>query len=207
MLRGDPEFIELVDDQAENMSQISAFGFTPEGIPSEVGGKWTRRDFLAWVDRQYVLEDSRDFTLYDHVATQAQPESIQTEVKTTPSGTAEEMTLLVAMEQALKSMSQEETSQLRAARREVPDLFAAESPPLRFLRAVDYDPLKAANRLCSYWKKRCSLFGAKAFLPLHLSKKSALDEQAIRIVKKGEIFLLPEDKSGHPVLFFSCEPN
>ena len=199
----DPEVVELGNDQSENVNLLLKIGLALEGTPSEFGGRWTRKDFLAWLDRQLTIEESRDFTLYDDGFDLSLPGSIPSEIKTSPSDTTQEMTLLVAMEQALKNMSAEETGSLRAARREVPDLFAVESPPLRFLRAVDFDPLKAAKRLADYWARRCKLFGARAFLPLHLSENSALDRTAVRVIKRGEIALLPDDNSGRPVIFFS----
>jgi hypothetical protein len=176
------------------------------GIPTEFGGRWSTKNHIAWVNQQVTKEESKDFSLYDESEAFAQlaSESVPSG-DNTPTGTAEEMTLLVAMEQALKLMGSDKTQVLIDARREIPDLFAVESPPLRFLRAVDFDPQKAAERLAGYWKKRGELFGTRTFLPLDLSGRGALDEKLVRIVKSGDMVLLPKDNEGRPVLFIPKE--
>lgn len=78
------------------------------------------------------------------------------------------------------------------ARDLIPDRVASETPMLSFLRTDDYDPVKAARRLASYWTCRRSLFGPERWLlPMDQTGHGALDEWDIQAVRSGTYLCYP----------------
>ena len=75
-----------------------------------------------------------------------------------------------------------------------------ESNPLQFLRYSSYDLEAAAKRLCQYWFQRRLVFEAKAFLPLNLTGKGALDRDEIKLLQASWLAKLPTLENGQHVL-------
>jgi hypothetical protein len=110
------------------------------------------------------------------------------------------------LEQAVRNISEDEKASYLEAVRVAPHLVETESDPIRFLRVDNWDPSKAASRLCMYWKERTQIFGERAFLSLRdCSGSGALDEAAVKILEKGAAVQLPDDAKGSPV--FLSDPS
>ena len=99
----------------------------------------------------------------------------------------------------------EKTAYLHALER-CPHLVERETNPLYFLRLVKNNVWQAAQKIVGYWHHRLEMFGdRRAFLSMDdLSGNGALDEEAITALRAGTHILLPNDKNGHPVLFFDA---
>ena len=78
------------------------------------------------------------------------------------------------------------------------DLIERETKHSTFLRAAEYNPKDAAQRIVEYWKVRRKNFGQdKAFRPITLETADPDEKLA-----HGTIRLLPRDRNGRSVLFF-----
>jgi len=104
-----------------------------------------------------------------------------------------------------------------------PAVFQYECDPLMFLRACQWDPWQAAQRMVAYWNERLQVFGPdRAFLPMILPASgtgdqqgpdgsngqtpplplvSALSKQDIEILETGAVMILPPDREGRSVVF------
>lgn len=97
---------------------------------------------------------------------------------------------------------QEKEAYLEAVRR-VPHLVETESDATRFLRFEKDNPWAAAHRLVTYWERRKSIFGERAFLPMHSTGNGALNEKDIRMLNTGILAPLPKDTAGRSVVFIN----
>lgn len=85
---------------------------------------------------------------------------------------------------------------------EADDVVEAENCPSQFLRNEDYDPRKAALRLCEYWKMRVEIFGEE-----HAFKPMSLDGAMLHVVPymvqmPNLVRFLPDDDEGRTVVCF-----
>jgi hypothetical protein len=72
-----------------------------------------------------------------------------------------------------------------------PHLVESESNPETFLRFEDFNYWSAAGRLVTYWRKRKEFFGDRAFLPMDLSGKGAMNDDDIRPMATGSLTMIP----------------
>jgi hypothetical protein len=72
-----------------------------------------------------------------------------------------------------------------------PHLVETESNPETFLRFENFNYWSAAGRLATYWRKRKEFFGDRAFLPMDLSGKGAMNDDDIRPMATGSITMIP----------------
>jgi hypothetical protein len=70
------------------------------------------------------------------------------------------------LEVALVMIVDSEKEDYAKALEVAPELVSTESDPMRFLRYTNFNVAAAAQRLVLYWKRRCELFGDRAFRPL-----------------------------------------
>jgi hypothetical protein len=73
------------------------------------------------------------------------------------------------------------------AKREVPELVASETAPMRFLVRSEFDPWAAARRLCAHWTFRKQTFDDRWLRPMDLSGQGCLTEADVRILQSGGI--------------------
>ena len=82
-----------------------------------------------------------------------------------------------------------------------PNIVDQESPPIRFLRAENYDARNGAIRLTKYWESRLDLFGPeRAFLPMTQSGAMKDDMDCFDVLL-DENHMLPHDNRGRAVWF------
>jgi len=84
-----------------------------------------------------------------------------------------------------------------------PRTIEIESSPVRFLRAVDYNPELAAKRIALYWSTRKEIFQDRAFLPMRL-EGGCLNEDEVQFISeswRNALFLLPHDAHGRAVMY------
>ena len=118
-------------------------------------------------------------------------------IATTPNGT-DLVRFLPLIRAALDQIPFNEKTQYLQAMNVAQQLVNTESDPLKFLRHQGYNARVTAHRLVTYWRRRCEIFGDRAFLPL----TSALDKDAVQFLQFGEQVILPSDSEGCPVLCF-----
>lgn len=83
----------------------------------------------------------------------------------------------------------------------VPHLVEGESDRLKFLRTDNFDPHKAARRLCFYWKYRKIVFQERWLLPCTQTGTGCLRQEAIDLVRRGFITLTsPQPSDSTPVM-------
>jgi hypothetical protein len=80
----------------------------------------------------------------------------------------------------------------------VPSLLASETDPLVFFRHEN-NVNEAALKLCSYWSKRITCYGERAFLPMNLTGAGTLSDQDIEAMRHGCTRILPHDNHGRGV--------
>eukprot|EP00977_Amphora_coffeiformis_P025892 scaffold22839_cov171-Amphora_coffeaeformis.AAC.11 len=85
----------------------------------------------------------------------------------------------------------------------VPHLVQDESNRLKFLRTDDFDPVKAARRLCLYWKYRKVVFVDRWLLPCTQTGSGCLRRDAIDLIRSGFITLMSKP-SEPPVLLIDA---
>jgi len=107
---------------------------------------------------------------------------------------------LLALEEALAMISDDDKAALMEARVRIPELAEKEAPPIRFLRAEDFDPWAAARRLVNYWATRKEFFEDRAFLPMNQSGEGTLSRDDVTVLRSGYITILPNDNAGRPVI-------
>lgn len=131
-----------------------------------------------------------------HMASQAEsPHSCNnTKANSSPEATLERFNI------ALKLIPYSEREAYTEALQRAPLLVATESDPMSSLRCEDFNAFKAAFRVMSYWKKRKSLFGSRAFLPMDQTGEGALTVQDIEMLNSGSLAFLHNDSSGRVVL-------
>lgn len=78
----------------------------------------------------------------------------------------------------------------------VPGLVKDESKVIDFLRAEDYDPLKAAKRLALYWQSRKEIFGDRWLLPMTQTGTGAMSMRDVDILRTGYMVLFPNAPNG-----------
>ena len=108
---------------------------------------------------------------------------------------------LAEQEKFIQSMPNNEKTDYMKAMTTCPDLVTKESDPVRFLRCCQWDPQRSAKRLVQYWKTRRTIFGERAFLPLDQTGDGTLDRKDLNVLSSSYMMILPNDTSGHSVLF------
>lgn len=84
--------------------------------------------------------------------------------------------LVEQVEQEVGRYALEQKNAFMQAIERCPDVVIAESHPIKFLRAVEYDPQLAARQILDFWSFRLELFGPeRAFLPMTLQGAMADD--------------------------------
>lgn len=86
-----------------------------------------------------------------------------------------------------------------------PVILELEANPQYFLARDAGNPWAAAHRYAAYWELRVELFGDRVFQPLLGSNdddSSALNDEDLAVLERGEGSILPTDRSGRTVLFF-----
>ena len=97
---------------------------------------------------------------------------------------------------ALDMISVESKKDYLEAVRLAPSLIKSESDPVKFLRAQDFNPWKAAKSLVLHWEYRKFLFQNRWLLPLNDSGAGALDSDDIQLLRSGWLtFVTPRDAS------------
>jgi hypothetical protein len=105
------------------------------------------------------------------------------------------------LQDAIKLIPQDAKAAYLEALERAPNLVATESDPMRFLHFEKYNAWAAARRLVTYWSSRVSIFGGeKAFLPLDLTGKGALDEEDLAFLNSGCVVMLPNDSNNRSVI-------
>jgi hypothetical protein len=105
------------------------------------------------------------------------------------------------LEDAIKLIPQDAKAAYLEALERAPNLVATESNPMRFLHFDKYNAWAAARRLVTYWSSRVAIFGGeKAFLPLDLTGKGALDEEDLAFINSGCVVMLPNDSKNRSVI-------
>jgi hypothetical protein len=105
------------------------------------------------------------------------------------------------LEDAIKLIPQDAKAAYLEALERAPKLVATESDPMRFLRFEKFNAWAAARRLVTYWSSRVAIFGGeKAFLPLDLTGKGALDEEDLTFLDSGCVVTLPDDSKNRSVI-------
>ena len=107
---------------------------------------------------------------------------------------------LILLEEALGTIPMNEKKDYTEALERVPHLVQQESPGESFLRATEFDPWAAAQRLVSYWKLRKEFFADRAFLPMTLDGAMREDRSVFDL---GFCMLLPTDVGGRQVMFWN----
>jgi hypothetical protein len=83
-----------------------------------------------------------------------------------------------------------------------PTVVAREADPMRFLRATDYDPWKAAQRMVGFWQMRSQIF-ENWTRPLNCLESGALSDDARNLLKQGLWVLAPQtDSKGRGVVYY-----
>lgn len=103
------------------------------------------------------------------------------------------------MEAKLRQMPSELKTAYMEALASCPNIVNVESNPYAMLRADDYEPALAAQRLVKYWETRLSLFGQYAFLPMTV--EGALQSD-IAALETNFCEMLPHDKNGRRVIYY-----
>jgi len=85
----------------------------------------------------------------------------------------------------------------------VPHLVEGESDRLKFLQTEDFDPVKAARRLCLYWKYRRVIFGDRWLLPCIQTGTGCLRRDAIDLIRCGFVRLTSKP-SERPVVLIDA---
>jgi hypothetical protein len=111
---------------------------------------------------------------------------------------------MAELEHVIHSLPLLDTADYLTAVRVAPHLVLAESDPIKFLQCCDFIMLQAAERLVTYWKRRCRFFGERAFLPMIATGDGALSERDIECLKNGNCFVLPNDSKGRTVVFYDA---
>lgn len=105
------------------------------------------------------------------------------------------------LEDAIKLIPQDAKAAYLEALECAPNLVATESDPMRFLHFEKFNAWAAARRLVTYWSSRVAIFGGeKAFLPLDLTGKGALDEEDLVFLNSGCVVTLPNDSKNRSVI-------
>jgi hypothetical protein len=105
------------------------------------------------------------------------------------------------LEDAIKLIPRDAKAAYLKALERAPTLVATESDPMRFLHFEKFNAWAAARRLVTYWSSRVAIFGEeKAFLPLDLTGKGALDEEDQAFLNSGCVVTLPNDSKNRSVI-------
>uniref|UniRef100_A0A7S3KZQ8 BZIP domain-containing protein n=1 Tax=Amphora coffeiformis TaxID=265554 RepID=A0A7S3KZQ8_9STRA len=110
--------------------------------------------------------------------------------------TKDPATLLRETEQALHRLNGFDAQEYREAMNVVPGLVEQETPIPYYLRGSQYNPLKAARRLASYWKYRRMLFSERWLLPMTQTGAGALSDIDIQLTRTGFCHLIPRENTG-----------
>eukprot|EP00527_Entomoneis_sp_CCMP2396_P005282 CAMPEP_0198154754 /NCGR_PEP_ID=MMETSP1443-20131203/68773_1 /TAXON_ID=186043 /ORGANISM="Entomoneis sp., Strain CCMP2396" /LENGTH=676 /DNA_ID=CAMNT_0043821459 /DNA_START=100 /DNA_END=2131 /DNA_ORIENTATION=- len=109
-------------------------------------------------------------------------------------------TALLALEEAIMLLPEEERVDYCRAKAEVPLIVQRESNPVWFLKFEKFNTWNAAKRLACYWQERCNRFKERAFLPMNQTGEGALNKADVSLLKTGYTAFLPEDNDGRVVL-------
>jgi len=109
-------------------------------------------------------------------------------------------TALLALEEAIMLLPEEERVDYCRAKAEVPLIVQRESNPVWFLKFEKFNTWNAAKRLAYYWQERCNRFKERAFLPMNQTGEGALNKADVSLLKTGYTAFLPEDNDGRVVI-------
>jgi hypothetical protein len=194
----DNTFLHLVQTEDEMLGQLEWCGFTTDGLPSVVGGDIVLEEFLAaWIRGRNLAESS----LPEKVDAGSCDHSVSSSV-VCMSDARVQRSSVEDMEEAIMLLPDADKEALLEAKEKVPDLVAKESNPSWYLQHEKYDVFAASYRLAAYWKKRKSIFGKRAFLPMNMTGEGALSREAVAYLSTGSLVFLPEDNKGRSILCY-----
>jgi len=105
-------------------------------------------------------------------------------------------------DEAMNAVPTKDKQAYLEARAQAPGLVSTETDPLQFVRVCDYNFWNATSRMCAYWRARKKYFQERAFLPLTLNERGALNEADILTLQGGFPAILPNTKDGTQVMFW-----
>jgi hypothetical protein len=87
------------------------------------------------------------------------------------------------------------------AKRQVPELVASETAPLRFLVREEFDPWAAARRLCCYWTFRKQSFADRWLRPMDLSGEGCLTKADVSVLQSGAMVFSTAENGIQTMIF------
>jgi hypothetical protein len=187
--------------EVELLSQLEKNGFARTGIPLSLGGSWVFSGCQEATPepieptcgkkrRRYVPSDLQGAAALVELAHRIDAsEEVDDDVR--------------EVHDALALLPTYDKAAFVEASSMAPDLVKQESNPSLFLQCENRDPWAAAKRIATYWSKRKSIFGDRAFLPLDLSGRGALSDEDVMVFKSCYLAQLPDSMTGQSVICFN----
>ena len=174
-------------------------GFRRKGIPTFLGGTWDASQFLTWLEKKREEDlGSSSMTTPEYVLEPTGDEEPSSEMDAK----------LRDFQRILNSVPEDKKQAYLKAHDRCHDLVEKESHPLLFLRHANFDVPAAVEIFLGFWELRLRLLGEeRAFLPLNLTGKGALDEDTCRLIESGAVVILPKDKQGRAEVLFDTRYN
>eukprot|EP00977_Amphora_coffeiformis_P026276 scaffold25307_cov168-Amphora_coffeaeformis.AAC.9 len=164
-------------------------GFRKEGVPTFLGGSWDESEFMAW------LREHREDDPSSNVVESPPKFVVETKMDEEQSSGMDEK--LREFHHVLKSLPAEQKQAYLKAREQCPHLIERESHPLLFLKHKEFDVSAAVESFVGFWELRVELLTEeRAFLPLNLTGKGAIDDETCKWIESGAVAILPKDNSG-----------
>ena len=183
------------ESKEELFQHLKEGGFCKEGLPTFLGGSWDESEFMTW------LQEHREADPRSSVVVSPPKFVVQAKMEMDgelSSGIDEK---LREFYRVLEALPVEQKQAYLKARELCPQLIERESHPLLFLKHKEFDIWAAVNGFVDFWELRMELFTEeRAFLPLNLTGKGAIDEETCAWFESGAVAILPKDNNGNAQL-------
>ena len=93
------------------------------------------------------------------------------------------------------------TAEYRSAVELIPETVRKETKIKDFLWIAEGDPVDAATRIASYWKRRKALFGERWLLPMTMTGTGALESKHIYLLRTGYLQMVKNETHGVVMVF------
>jgi hypothetical protein len=199
------------------MLKLGEFGI--KGLPDAIGGPYTVKEHLAWMQERFLIEGGRYKELAmpathmnalmrapvpaaSHNSTFVPEQNENINLVQVAAATEHAINFgLQEFAQALDQIPHGAKASYMQAMQQAPELVERESNPAAFLRREAFDAAAAARRLVKYWEVRVTIFEEKAFMPLNQTGEGALDRRDLAVLGTAYFKSLPNDSQGRSVLF------
>jgi hypothetical protein len=172
-----------VGDKRDLMLKLGEFGI--KGLPDAIGGPYSVKEHLAWMQERFLIEGGRYKELAmpathmnalmrapvpaaSHNSTFVPEQNENINLVQVAAATEHAINFgLQEFAQALDQIPHGAKASYMQAMQQAPELVERESNPAAFLRREAFDAAAAARRLVKYWEVRVTIFEEKAFMPLN----------------------------------------